>query len=255
MRQKVGRKVTRTRNEDSRALNNLAAQVEGPQRKKKWSSHDLKVVRPLTENQKTLFQLYYQGDHVCSHGSAGTGKSFLGCFLAISDVLNPDRDQEQVIIVRSAVQSRNQGFMPGSLDEKQAYFETPYESIFAELFGRGSTYSDMKEAGLISFMTTSFIRGVTWDNAIIVVDEAQNMDAAELDTIMTRVGKNSRIILCGDTQHQCDLQRGEKSGLKAVLNITKHMDNFSSVEFGHEDIVRSGFVKQWIIARDQYNNK
>ena len=157
MRQKVGRKSTKS---NFRELDNIAAQVAGPQRKKKWTSHDIKPIHPLTANQKNMFHQYYQDDHIGAFGSAGAGKSFIGCYLGISDVISPDREQTQLIIVRSAVQSRDQGFMPGTLEEKQAYFELPYKEIMAELFGREATYDDMKEAGLIKFMTTSFVRGL-----------------------------------------------------------------------------------------------
>jgi phosphate starvation-inducible protein PhoH len=227
----------------------LAAQVEGPQRKKKWSKHDIKPIRPITENQKSMCVQFYQGDHIAAIGSAGTGKSFLGCFLGISDVVDNTKEQDKMIIVRSAVQSRDVGFMPGTLEEKNSYYEMPYRDIFAELFGRGATYDDMKEAGLVNFMTTSFIRGVTWDNAVIVIDEAQNMTWEEINTIMTRVGKNSRIIVCGDVK-QNDLlkKKSEVTGITKMFEVLKRMNDFAVIEFTRDDIVRSEFVKQWIIA-------
>lgn len=255
----MSRKVGRTRAKPTREIDvrfeQYAAAVEGPQRKKKWTKHDLKDIKPLTDNQKNMFVQYFQGDHIGALGSAGTGKSFLACFLAISDVVDYTKDQKQVIIVRSAVQARDVGFMPGTLEEKNSYYEMPYRDIFAELFGRGATYDDMKEAGLVQFMTTSFIRGVTWDDAIIVIDEAQNMTAAELHTVMTRVGKNSRVIVCGDVK-QNDLVKHSKdqSGIVKFTQIIKLMRDFSTIEFTRDDIVRSEFVKQWIICSEMVDN-
>lgn len=249
----MSRKVGRTRAKPTREVDvrfeQFAAVAEGPQRKKKWTKHDMKDIKPLTDNQKNMFVQYFQGDHIGALGSAGTGKSFLACFLAISDVVDYSKDQKQVIIVRSAVQARDVGFMPGTLEEKNSYYEMPYRDIFAELFGRGATYDDMKEAGLVQFMTTSFIRGVTWDDAIIVIDEVQNMTWEEINTIMTRVGKNSRIIVCGDVK-QNDLikKKSEVSGIVKMIEVLRNMNDFSTINFTRADIVRSAFVKQWIIA-------
>lgn len=253
MSRKVGRRSTKP---DFKIVEQqFMAQSEGPQRKKKWTKHDIKSVQPLTINQKNMFVQYYQGDQICAYGSAGTGKSFIGCYLGIGDVLDPSKDQQRLIIVRSAVQARDVGFMPGTLEEKNAYYEAPYEDILTELFGRKATYADMKEAGLITFLTTSFIRGVTWDNAVIIVDEIQNMAAQELHTVMTRVGQNSRVILCGDFK-QNDLLKNsrDQSGMGSLIKIVNHMKCFSTIEFTRDDIVRSDFVKQWIIASEMAEN-
>lgn len=231
---------------------NFSVQEAGPQIRKKWTKHDMRVISPLTDNQRSLFEDYYQGFDICAYGSAGTGKSFLACFLGISDVLDPRQPQRQIIIVRSAVASRDVGHMPGTLEEKTALYEMPYRDIFAELFSRNSTYDDMKAAGLIKFMPTSFIRGVTWDNAVIILDEAQNMNWQEIHTVMTRVGDNSRVIVCGDVR-QNDLLKNNKdqTGMPQLLRTIKHMDNFASIEFKQEDIVRSPFVKKWIVATEK----
>jgi phosphate starvation-inducible PhoH-like protein len=148
------------------------------------------------------------------------------------------------------VQSRDQGFMPGNLEEKQAYFELPYKEIMAELFGREATYDDMKEAGLIQFMTTSFVRGLSWHNAVILVDEVQNMNFDEIDSIMTRVGKNSRVIVCGDHKKQNDLTKNSRdvSGIHQLLKVVENMKTFTTVTFTKEDCVRGPFAKEWICA-------
>jgi phosphate starvation-inducible protein PhoH len=232
--------------------NNVTAIKEGPTQKH-WTKHDLKIVRPLTENQHDMFRQYFQGDNIVAFGSAGTGKSFLALYLALCDILDGNKPQERIIIVRSAVTTRELGFMPGSLDEKIALFETPYKDILQELFGRINTYENMKEADLIRFTVTSYIRGITWDNAVIIVDEGQNMTDHEIHSIMTRVGTNSRVVFTGDLA-QNDLvsgKRAEKSGMKRLLKVIERMPEFSTVCFTTEDIVRSDFVKSWIVASEQ----
>lgn len=250
MSRKVGRRSTKP---DFKIVEQqFVAQSEGPQRKKKWSKHDIKAIQPLTQNQKNMFVQYFQGDQLCAYGTAGTGKSFLACYLGISDVVDPSKDQQKLIIVRSAVQARDVGFMPGTLEEKNAYYEAPYEDILTELFGRKSTYPDMKEAGLITFLTTSFIRGVTWDDAVIVIDEAQNMTWEEINTVMTRVGQNSRVIICGDVkQNDLTKRASDVSGMVRLLRTIPRVRGFSEIEFTRDDIVRSEFVKSWIIATEE----
>jgi len=221
---------------------------EGP-KKKTWSIKDLKNIRPKTDAQEEMFQAWYAGKHVCASGSAGTGKTFLALYLALTELF--EHRTQRVIIVRSAVATREVGFLPGTLEEKQAMYELPYHDICAELVGRSSTYRDLKEQGVVEFMTTSFIRGLTWDNAVVIVDESQNMTFHELNSIMTRIGENTRIILTGDTK-QTDLD-GRKLGVEGMsqaLRVFKNMESFASVHFTKYDIVRSDFVKSWIVAVD-----
>ena len=228
--------------------NNVEAIKEGPT-KKHWTKHDIKTIRPLTSNQHNMFRQYFQGDNIVAYGSAGTGKTFLALYLALSDIIDGNKSQDHIVIVRSAVATRDLGFMPGTLEEKVSLFENPYRDVLSELFGRLNTYDNMKEAGLIRFVTTSYVRGLTWDNAIIVVDEGQNMTSHEIHSIMTRVGNNSRIIFTGDlAQNDLVTKRSENSGMKRMLKITEQMKEFSSVCFTTDDIVRSEFVKSWIVA-------
>jgi phosphate starvation-inducible protein PhoH len=237
-------------------VNNVKAIEEGPSRKH-WTKHDICSVRPLTETQHDMFQQYFQGDSMVVYGSAGTGKTFLALYLAMCDVLDGTKPQDHIIIVRSAVTTRDLGFMPGSLEEKVALFEMPYRDIMAELFGRPGTYDNMKDANLIQFITTSYVRGLTWDNAIIVIDEGQNMTDHEIHSIMTRVGNNSRIMFTGDLA-QNDLingKRGDKTGMKRMLRIVEKMSEFSSICFSTQDIVRSEFVKSWIIASEKVEDE
>lgn len=231
---------------------NARAMDQGPKRKH-WTTHDLKSVRPLTPTQTDMFHDFFAGQHICAHGSAGTGKSFVAIYLALAEVLNTSTDVDQIILVRSAVPTRDQGFLPGTIEEKSEVYESPYKDIFADIVGKTNTYTDMKEAGLVKFCTSSHVRGLTWDNAIVVVDEVQNMTWAEIDSIVTRLGRNSRLIMCGDSKHQQDLSHHEQTGFAQMLAVISHMKSFSEICFTHHDIVRSDFVKQWIITRDDLN--
>lgn len=230
--------------------NDLDARSHGPH-KKKWSKHDIRSIKPLTDNQHDMFRAYFQGSHICAHGSPGTGKTYLALFLALCDILDGNKPQNHLILVRSAVATRDVGFLPGTLEEKMALYEMPYRDIFADLFGRSTTYDDMKDQNLVRFMTTSFIRGLTWDNAIIVVDEGQNMTWHEINSVLTRVGINSRIIFTGDLA-QTDLTKSprDQSGMERFVRTVRNMAEFASIEFTKDDIVRSDFVRSWIIATE-----
>ncbi len=234
----------------------LAARREGPKRKT-WSKHDLKCIQALTPTQHDFIHSFINGDHILAHGCPGTGKSYIGLYLALSELLDQRSDIEKIIIVRSVVPTRQIGFLPGTLEEKYAPYELPYKDIFADLLGRDSTYDDMKAAGVVEFVTSSFLRGLTWDNCIVVVDEGQNLSSHETNSIVTRLGKNSRLLFLGDLD-QTDLQGGEKTGMDSMIKIVADMKDFSVIRFTEHDIVRSEFVKSWIKARNKYlglNNK
>lgn len=231
---------------------NGRAQELGPKRKT-WTQHDLKAVKPLTPNQNIMFDEFSRGQHVVANGSAGTGKTFLACYLALNELLDPDTQYERIIIVRSAVPTRDVGFMPGTLEEKVALYELPYRDIFADLLRRRNSYQDMKDAGLVEFCTTSYVRGLTWDNALIIIDECQSATFHEINSVMTRIGKHSRIIIAGDIP-QTDLRKkGETSGFDQLVAVAKYMKMFSVINFSHMDIVRSDFVRSWIINCDKLN--
>lgn len=232
------------------AFSNLQAMNEGPSRKN-WTQHDLRNIKPLTETQKDMFHHFFQGQNVCAHGSAGTGKTFLALYLALNEVFNKDTPQDKVVIVRSPVSTREIGHMPGDLDEKIAYYETPYIDICAELLGRRNSYHDLKAAGKLEFMVTTNVRGLTWDDSVVVVDEGQNMNFHEINSVMTRMGVNTRILFTGDIP-QTDLRKTsrDQSGMEDFLNIINRMSSFASIEFTYHDIVRSEFVKEWIMASE-----
>ena len=201
---------------------------------------DLQEIEPLTKNQVVAFE---STKNLMLHGVAGTGKTFISCYLAFDDMVK--NIYERLVIIRSAVPTRDIGFLPGNEKEKASVYEEPYKDICIELFQRGDAYEILKTKGLVHFMTTSFIRGVTLRNATIMIDECQNMTFHELDSIITRIGQGCRVIFCGDFR-QADLQ---KNGLKDFVRILKAMDQFDFIDFDIKDIVRSEFVKQYITAK------
>lgn len=245
----------KSRHEDTDFLKTVssdrAARAEGP-KKKSWTHHDILNIQPMTPRQKDMFQLYLQGSQVVAYGSAGTGKTFLAMYLALRDIIDKSTPQNGLIIVRSAVASREVGHLPGDLNEKMAQFEVPYQNICHELFGKPSTYENMKEAGLVEFVSTSHIRGITWDDKIVVVDESQNLTWHEINSVMTRVGRNTRVIFAGDiVQSDLNHRKNDVSGMARLLRTADRMKEFTSVKFTTDDIVRSALVKSWIIATEQ----
>lgn len=216
---------------------------------KKVRIDDLLTFKPITENQTKTYEAYKQNKHLLLHGIAGTGKTFLSLYLALEEVLDPSTVYDDVFIVRSVVSTRDIGFLPGDEQEKVSIYEAPYRSICRELFGIRDAYDSLKQQSNIKFMSTSFIRGITINNAVVIVDECQNLNFHELDSIITRIGKNSKIIFCGDYT-QTDLTReNDKRGIWNFMKILKALEEFETVEFMIDDIVRSDFLKSYIIAK------
>lgn len=215
---------------------------------------ELKNITPKTTNQENVFREFCNGKNLLIHGLPGTGKSFLSTYLALNE-LTRFRDYKKIVIIRSVVPSRDMGFLPGSIKEKSAIYEAPYQAICQELYGRGDAYELLKAKGVIEFATSSFLRGVTIDNAIVIVDECQNMTYHELCTIVTRMGKHSKIVFCGD-YNQSDLKYDdERSGILHFMRIIASMKRyFATIEMNADDIVRSGLVKEFIIRKDSYEN-
>lgn len=214
----------------------------------------LKEILPKTKNQEYVFREFVNGKNLLIHGLPGTGKSFISLYLALAEITDY-KDFHNITIIRSVVPSRDMGFLPGSIKEKSKVYEAPYQAICSELYGRGDAYEILKQKNIINFETSSFLRGLTIDNSLIIVDECQNMTYSELCTIVTRVGKHSKIIFCGDYR-QTDLKYDdERVGIFHFMKIISNMKKyFSTVEFTEEDIVRSGLVKEFIIRKHQHEN-
>jgi len=228
-------------------------------RKKPINADFLLDIEPLTDNQKKLFDAYAEGKNVVAYGAAGTGKTFITLFNALMDVFNPETPYEKIYIVRSLVSTREIGFLPGDHEDKSSLYQIPYKNMVKYMFQMPSDsdfemlYGNLKSQETISFWSTSFIRGTTFDNAIIIIDEYQNLNFHELDSIITRVGENSKICFCGDAT-QTDLQKSnEKNGIHDFMKILRIMPSFELIEFGLDDIVRSGIVKEYLVAKMNLN--
>ena len=220
-------------------------QIEDKQEKPKVNL-TVRSITPITENQIRVFKEFYNDQHLFLHGYPGTGKSWVSIYLALEQILSGLATVDKLIIIRSAVQTRQQGFLPGNHKEKMGEHELAYEAIINDLCEKDDAYRLLKSKHIIEFTSTSFLRSVTYNDAIILFDECQNATFHELDTVMTRVGKNTRLILSGDIR-QVDLdERREKSGIADFMEIMKRMKWFSFVEFGVNDIVRSAVVKNYI---------
>jgi len=207
----------------------------------------IKSVVPLTKNQEKVFEAFHKSN-LLLHGWAGTGKTYIALYLSLKEVLEFGT-YEKIFIVRSAVASRSIGYLPGDLDEKLEIFETPYENIINELLGRHDGYSFLKAKGQIEFISTSYLRGVTLDDCIILVDEIQNMLFHELDTIITRSGKKVKIVMAGD-YHQTDLINGAKFDVLDFMGIIEKLSEFETIKFGIDDIVRNELVKSYLLAKE-----
>ena len=216
---------------------------------------NLVTVNAVTDNQKRAFQEYKNGKNLFLYGAAGTGKTFVTLYLALQEALRNETKYDCVYIVRSAVPTREIGFLPGDEEDKTALFQVPYQNMVKFMFEQPNEqafsmlYDRLKNQGSLMFLTTSFLRGITLDNAIIIVDEAQNLTFHELDTIITRVGMDSKIMFCGDF-FQSDLQKNiDKAGMQHFMKILRGMDSFANIEFTLGDIVRSGMVKEYLISK------
>jgi len=224
-------------------------------RKKPINGDYLRNIEPYTDNQAVMFEQYTEGKNIYASGCAGTGKTFVALYLALKDVLDEYTPYEKVYIVRSLVATREIGFLPGTHEDKASLYQIPYKNMVKYMFEMPDDasfemlYENLKAQETISFWSTSFLRGTTLDEAIVIIDECQNLNFHELDSIITRCGKDTKIIFCGDAQ-QSDLQRtNERTGILDFQKIIASMDEFSLIEFGIEDIVRSGLVKSYLIAK------
>ena len=228
-------------------------------RKKPINTDKLRDIEPLTDNQKRLYDSYSQNRHLVAYGCAGTGKTFITLFNALRDVLDPSTPYDKIYIVRSLVSTREIGFLPGDHEDKSDIYQIPYKNMVKYMFEMPTEadfemlYGNLKAQGTISFWSTSFIRGTTFDNAIIIVDEFQNLNFHELDSIITRVGQNTKIMFCGDAVQSDLVKTNERNGIHDFMRILQIMPSFDIIEFGVDDIVRSGFCREYILSKMQLN--
>lgn len=210
----------------------------------------LKKITPLTENQKLTFDQYHSGSNLVLSGAAGTGKTFIALYLALNDLIKHKEIYHKIVIIKSIVPTRQIGFLPGTAQEKIKEYEGVYSTIVKDLFERDDAYSILTGKDVLVFESSSFLRGRTFHNCIIIVDEIQNMTFHELDTIITRIGNSAKIIFIGDNE-QMDVDK-RSSGMSDFLKILEKMpDHINFVYFGVDDIVRSGLVKDYLKAKYQ----
>ena len=224
-------------------------------RKKPIDSSYMTEIKPLTDNQKVAFEHHGLGKNLLLHGAAGTGKTFITLYLALQQVLDENSPYDKIYIVRSLVPTREIGFLPGDHEDKSALYQIPYKNMVRYMFSMPDDnsfdmlYDNLRAQETISFWSTSFIRGVTLDNSIVIVDEFSNLNFHELDSMITRIGEDSKIMFCGDIT-QTDLTReNDKNGISDFIKILQNMEDFSRIESGIDDIVRSGLVKSYLIAK------
>ena len=215
-------------------------------------------VVPLTENQEKVFKAWEDGKHMFIYGCAGTGKTFCALYNALHDVLSTTPSYDSVYLVRSLVATREIGFLPGDHEDKSSLYQIPYKNMVKYMFELSNDrdfevlYGQLKAQESVKFWSTSFLRGVTLDNSVIIIDEMQNLNFHELDSIITRVGENSRIIFCGDAMQTDLVKDREKNGIHDFMRILEFMpDDFTMVEMGIDDICRSGLVRNYLLAKNQ----
>jgi phosphate starvation-inducible protein PhoH len=225
--------------------------------KKPINSDSLINVEPLTDNQKKLFDSYASQKHIVAYGCAGTGKTFITLYNALREVLDEKTPFEKIYLVRSLVATREIGFLPGSYEDKSDIYQIPYKNMVKYMFQMSTEsqfemlYGNIKSQETIKFWSTSFLRGTTLDNSIIIVDEFQNCTSHELDSIITRVGENSKIMFCGDASQSDLIKTNERNGIIDFMSILRKMPSFDIIEFGIEDVIRSGLVKEYLIAKHE----
>ena len=228
-------------------------------RKKPINTDLMRDIEPLTQNQQVLFNAYAENKNLVAYGCAGTGKTFITLYNALRDVLSQTTPYEKIYIVRSLVATREIGFLPGDHEDKSSLYQIPYKHMVKYMFEMSTEadfqmlYANLKAQGTIDFWSTSFIRGTTFDRTIVIVDEYQNLNFHELDSIMTRVGEDSKIMFCGDATQSDLVKQNERNGVVDFMRVLRLMPSVDLIEFGVEDIVRSGLCKEYILAKLELN--
>ena len=248
--------MTTRRRKDSGPVG-IGMSAKQMRRKKPINSDFLSDIEPLTENQKKLFAAYKQGKNLFAYGAAGTGKTFITLYNALKEVLDEVTPYDKIYIVRSLVSTREIGFLPGDHEDKSSLYQIPYKNMVKYMFEMPDDasfemlYGNLKTQGTIGFWSTSFIRGTTLDKSIIIVDEFQNLSGHELDSIITRVGEDSKIMFCGDATQSDLIRTSERNGIIDFMSILRIMSSFDIIEFGIDDVCRSGLVKEYLIAKHE----
>ena len=248
--------MPRKRKTDSQPIG-VGMTAKQMRRKKPINADFLRDIEPLTENQEELYRCYKNDQNLVAYGAAGTGKTLITLYNALEDVLDPRTPYEKIYIVRSLVATREIGFLPGDHEDKSLLYQIPYKNMVKYMFEMSTDadfemlYGNLKTQGTISFWSTSFIRGTTFDNAIIIVDEFQNLNYHELDSIITRVGENTKIMFCGDASQSDLAKTNERNGIHDFIKVLRVMPSFDMIEFGLQDIVRSGLCKEYLLAKNE----
>jgi len=235
--------------------NDVGLTTRQAKRKKALGNEYLLDIDPLTDNQRKLFDAYAEGKHLVAYGCAGTGKTFITLYNALREVLDERTPYEKIYLVRSLVATREIGFLPGSYEDKSDIYQIPYKNMVKYMFQMPSDaefemlYGNLKSQETIKFWSTSFLRGTTLDNSIVIVDEFQNANFHELCSIITRIGENSKIMFCGDATQSDLIKTNEKNGVIDFMKILRTMPSIDIIEFGIDDVIRSGLVKEFLIAQ------
>ena len=226
-------------------------------RRKPIGTEHLVDIKPLTPAQEKVYEAWQNNKHMFLFGAAGTGKSFITMYLALRDILNEATPYKKLYIVRSLVPTREIGFLPGDHEDKSNLYQIPYKNMVKYMFEMPDEasfemlYDNLRTQATISFWSTSFIRGTTFDRCIIIVDEFSNLNFHELDSIVTRVGQDCKIIFSGDYSQSDLIKSGERQGVLDFMKVLQTMPSFETVEFGIEDIVRSGLVREYLVSKIQ----
>jgi len=245
--------MPRSRKKTTPDINGMSAKQ---MKRRKPINTDMMVnVEPLTPAQEQVFENWNNDKNLFMYGAAGTGKTFVALYLALRDVLNENTPYDKVYLVRSLVATREIGFLPGTHEDKADIYQIPYKNMVKYMFEMPSDadfemlYGNLKAQETVSFWSTSFLRGTTLDGAIVIVDECQNLNFHELDSIITRCGQDTKIIFCGDVQQSDLIKANEKNGVHDFMTILRQMQEFGMTEFGVEDIVRSGLIKSYLVNK------
>ena len=209
-----------------------------------------KPIKSRSNNQQMLVDAFNKNDMVFAVGPAGTGKTYLSIALAVKSLKG--KEVKKIILSRPAVEAGEKlGFLPGDMKEKiDPYLQPLYDSL--EDMIPAVKLQDMVDKHIIQIAPLAFMRGRTLNDAIIILDEAQNTSTAQIRMFLTRLGMNSKMIITGDLT-QIDLPYHQKSGLKEAVEILKDTEGIAIVKLSQKDIVRHKLVTKIVNAYDEHD--